>query len=154
MQARGQQSAFCVFYFQRFGQKCTYPCSDDHHLGDDVQALVSGRAPAHRMMLQTIDQLAQMNGMCKGAYLLLQPLNQLEPGAHRNPGDVINRLVRIQLGALATDMGKGINNVAAQAQQPQLKRLVQPHRASTDDEGVGLDQVGTGVNVKVNAPVP
>ena len=57
--------------------------------------------------------------------LLLQALDQFAPGAIRDAGNVIDGFVGIELSALATHMRQGIDHMAADALQAQLKHLKQ-----------------------------
>jgi hypothetical protein len=45
---------------------------------------------------------------------------------------------------LPADMGQGIDDMAANALQPQLEHLEQARRARTYDEGIGLDRMRSG----------
>jgi hypothetical protein len=71
--------------------------------------------------------------------LLEQVVGQLLAGAHGHGGNVVDRLVRIQLHALAAGVGQRINDMGLDFQQAELENLEQANRASADDDGVRLD---------------
>src|SRR6218665_198759 len=68
-----------------------------------------------------------------------QPIDQFAPGTDRNAGNVVDGLVAIQRHALAARLRQGIDQVRADALQPQLERLEQAHRACANDDGIRLD---------------
>ena len=76
--------------------------------------------------------------------LLQQPVDQFLRPADRHRRDVVNRLVRIQLGALAADLGERIDDVRADAEQPEFEDLEQTHGAGADDDRFGRSGRGGG----------
>jgi hypothetical protein len=48
----------------------------------------------------------------------------------------------IELGALAADMGQGVNHMAVHALQTQLEDLKQAHGACANDQRFGVDGGG------------
>ena len=83
-----------------------------------------------------------MQAGCKGFDLLLQFVDQLTTGAQRNGWDVVNRFVAIQLNALTAHMGQGIDDVATDVLQTELKGLEQTDGACTHNDGIGLNRHG------------
>ncbi len=84
-----------------------------------------------------------MEGGVKGLGLFQQPIDQFLGAADRQCGNVIDRLVGIQLGALAAGLGQRIDDVRADAEQAQLEDLEQSHGTCADDDG--LDRRGGGL---------
>jgi hypothetical protein len=69
----------------------------------------------------------------------LQTRDQFTTRAQGNARDVVNRFVGVELNALATHVRECVNDVAANVLQSELKRLEQPDRTGSKDDGVGLD---------------
>ena len=61
--------------------------------------------------------------------LLEQPIGQLLAGAHRHGRNVVDRLVGIQLDALAARRFQRIDDLRLQPEQAQLENLEQAARA-------------------------
>ena len=72
--------------------------------------------------------------------LLQQPVDQFLGAADRQRRDVVDRLVGIQLGALAAGLRQGIDDVGVDSEKPELEDLKQSHGACADDDR--LDRVG------------
>ena len=84
--------------------------------------------------------LAEMERGVEGLDLFQQAIDQLLSAAHGERRDVVNRLVRIQLGALTADLGKRVDDGRTHAEQPQLEDLKQADRPGADDHrfhGIG-----------------
>ena len=58
----------------------------------------------------------------EGLDLLQQPVDQLLRAAHRQRRDVIDRLVRVELGALPAGVREGVEDVGADAEQARARR--------------------------------
>ena len=76
--------------------------------------------------------------------LLHQAVDEFLRAADRQRRDVVDRLVGIQLGALAARVLEGVDDVALDAEQAELEDLEQAGRAGADDQGIGLDGGGWG----------
>ena len=59
-----------------------------------------------------------------------------------NAGNVVDRLLRIKLGALAADLVEDVDEVRLHVEQAQLEHGEQADRARADDEHVSLDRFG------------
>ena len=70
--------------------------------------------------------------------LLRQRGGQFAAAGGDHAGHVVDRLVGVQLGALAAGVGQSVNGVAMDVQQTQLEDLEQADWAGADDQGVGL----------------
>ena len=119
---------------------------DEHGARDEARAGAGGDLEAPVVQLaQHGHRLAQVEGGAERLDLLEQGIGQLLPGAHRNGGDVVDRLVGVQLDRLAAGHSQRVDHVRLDLQQAQLEHLEQPHRAGADDEGVGLDRAAVAV---------
>ncbi len=56
-----------------------------------------------------------------------------------NSGNVIDRLFRVELGALAADLVENVDDMRLHVEQSELKHCEQRARSCADDEYVGLD---------------
>src|SRR4029450_12084391 len=61
-------------------------------------------------------------------------------GDVRQSRDVVDRLLRIKLRALATDLVKDVDDVRLHVEQAKLEYREQPAWSGTDDQHVGLDR--------------
>ena len=60
-------------------------------------------------------------------------------GDVRDARNIVDRLLRIKLGALAADLVENIDHVRLHIEQAELKYCEQPAGPPTNDEDVGLD---------------
>ena len=96
--------------------------------------------------------LAEMERGVERLHLVEQPVDQLLSPAHRQRRDVVNRLIRIELGALAAHLGERIDDGGAYAEQSELENLEQAHGPGSDDQrlhGVGghFERFGHGEDI-------
>ena len=82
-----------------------------------------------------------MEGGMKRLDLLHQGVGETVASDERNPGDVVDRLLRIKLGALAADLVEDIDEVRLDIKQAKLEHREQADRARTDDQSIGLDRL-------------
>ena len=54
-------------------------------------------------------------------------------------GNVVDRLLRIKLGALAAGLRQDVDQVALDVEQPEFEHGEQARRPGADDDDVGLD---------------
>ena len=73
--------------------------------------------------------------------LLHQVVGQPLPGDHREAGNVVDRLFRIELGALPARPVENVDHVAFEIEQPELEHGEQPHRAPADHHHIGRNLV-------------
>ena len=73
--------------------------------------------------------------------LFQQPVGQLLAGDDGQARNVVDRLFRIQLGALPARPVEDVDQVALQVQQPQLEHGEQADGAGADDHDIGLDRL-------------
>jgi hypothetical protein len=98
--------------------------------GLDVEAAIAaGGDPRHGR--------AEMERHVEGRELLEQALREARPGGRRHGRDVVDRLLAVEEGALATSEWQRVDHVAVDPEQPELERLEQADRSGADDERVG-----------------
>src|SRR3546814_1342561 len=72
--------------------------------------------------LQLLGHLPQVEHRLEGLCLLQQAIDQLAAGDHRQRRDVVDRLLRIELGALTAGLVLDVDDVGLEAQQAELER--------------------------------
>jgi hypothetical protein len=85
-----------------------------------------------------------MEGRVERLDLLHQSLGQPLAGDFRNSRNVVDRLLGVELGALAAGLVEDVDQVGLHVEQPKLEHREQAHWARADDERVGLDHFGLG----------
>ena len=68
-----------------------------------------------------------------------QVVDEALAGDDREAGDVVDRLLRIKLGALAADLGQDVDEVGLDVEEAELEHREQADRARSHDHHVGLD---------------
>src|SRR5579862_2581256 len=71
--------------------------------------------------------------------LLQQRFRKCPPGGDRRSRNVVDRLVAVQLDALAPGSGQRVDDMAGDFEQAELEGLEQPDRAGADDQRVCFD---------------
>ena len=71
--------------------------------------------------------------------LLEQAVDEFLRAAHRQRRDVVDRLVGIELGALAAGVRERVDDLALHAEQSELEHGEEADRAGADDHALGLD---------------
>jgi isoquinoline 1-oxidoreductase subunit alpha len=105
--------------------------------GHDVEAAV--------VTLRDLDDfLAEVPGRVERLDLRHQPVDEFLRAADRQGGDVVDRLVGIELGALSARGLQGIDQMGRDAQQAQLENLEQAAGAGADDDDFRADRRGLG----------
>src|SRR5262245_5665608 len=128
---------------------------DHHHLAFELLAGV-GLHPEQRVadLLDRLDHLLQMELGAERLDLRKQALDQALPGAEGNAGDVVDRLLGIELGALAADLVQDVDEMRLHVEEAELEHREQPAGPRPDDEHVGLDQFShTSSASRINAPI-
>ena len=80
-----------------------------------------------------------MKHRIKGRDLFHQPVGQLLTCADGKRRNVIDRLLRIKLGALPARHVQNIDKMAAQVEKPEFEHRKQAARAGPDNDDIGLD---------------
>ena len=102
-----------------------------------------GRHPEqrHADALDAHDHLAQMERRPERLDLLHQLIDQALRGNLRDRRNVVDRLLGIELGALAADLVEDVDEMALDVEQAQLEHGEQSDGAGADDEHVSLDRI-------------
>ena len=85
------------------------------------------------------DFLAEMQARMERLDLLEQAVDEFLRAADRQRRDVVDRLVRVELGALAAGMRQRIHDLAFHAEEPELENREQSDRTGADDHAFRLD---------------
>ena len=101
--------------------------------GLDVEAAI---APAAR---GTTTSWPRWNPAWNGLICSMQPVDQFLRAADRQRRDVVDRLVGIELGALAARMRERIHDFALEAEKPELENGEEPDGAGADDDALRAD---------------
>jgi hypothetical protein len=122
------------------------PAGRDH---DDLRlehlAAIGGDAEERIAdLLDVLHHLAEMKGRMERLDLVHQGAGQALAGDFRDAGNVVDRLLGVELGALAAGLVEDVDQVGLHVEQPKLEHREQAHRTRADDEGVGLDHFGLG----------
>ena len=95
-----------------------------------AEAAILAAGELHHLLPQVKLRLERLD-------LLQQPIDQFLRAAHRQRRNVVNRLVRIELRALAAGVRQRVHHVGADAEQAELEDLEQPAGAGPDDDDFG-----------------
>ncbi len=80
-----------------------------------------------------------MKARAERFYLRHQCIADALPGDVGNPGNVVDRLFRVKLGALAADLVQYVDDVRLHIEQPKLEDREQTARPGADNEHVGFN---------------
>src|SRR5689334_7292638 len=80
--------------------------------------------------------MSEMKPRREGSGLLGEPLDQFRGVDSRISGDVVDRLFRIEGGALAAGRRQRVEYVAAHVEHAAFEHLEQPDRTGTDDRDI------------------
>src|SRR5262249_13478421 len=81
-----------------------------------------------------------------------QLIDQALRSAVGNARNVVDRLLRIELGALATDLVENIDNMRLHIEQAQFEHGKEPAGPGPDDEHVGLNRFGHTSSASSHVP--
>ncbi len=119
---------------------------DHHHLAEKGGAGVGGQAETSvRLAFERLDHLGEMEARMKGMDLLHQLLDQLLAGDLGIAGNVVDRLLGIELGALAARPVENVDQGAAQIEQTEFEDGEQADRPGAHDDHVGLDHFAAAI---------
>ena len=138
--------AFVVFYARNrgpLGLERAAARRDHHRLAFKHLARVAGNAKTRRFRraqnLKALDHLAIMKHRAERLDLLQQIVGQALAGDDGEAGNVIDRLFRIQLGALAAGLGQYVDEMRLDVEQAQLKHRKQADWPRADNDNIRLD---------------
>ncbi len=118
---------------------------DDHHLGLDRRPgvgrdAITAASPACRAFRPARPSRRDgRSGRTAGS--ACQRVDQPLAGDDRIAGNVVDRLLRIKLGALTADLGQDVDQVGLDIEQTELEHGEQADRAGADDDGVRLNDL-------------
>ena len=114
---------------------------DHDHLAFEHLAGIGGDAKAGIAdLLDLLHHLVEMEGRIERLDLLHQRLGQALTGDQRNAGNVVDRLFRIELGALAADLVEDVDEMHLHVEQAQFENGEQSARACTNNQHIGFDR--------------
>ena len=123
------------------GHKGAHAGGDEHGARQQAQAALRlQQQAAVGLALQLLDQVAQVQWRRERRDLRHQRVDQRLAAAHRDGRNVVDRLVGVQRGRLAADMGQGVDDLGAQPQQAELEHREQADRAGADHGDVGFQR--------------
>ncbi len=115
---------------------------DQHAFGGDLRPRVGGHAEGRMLgvaqRLHLLHHLAHMKDGVERLDLLDQVVDEPLRGHFGEAGNVVNRLFRVEFGALAAGLGQNVDQMAFDVEQPQLEHREQARGARADDDDVGL----------------
>ena len=122
------------------GHEAAAAGGDHHGMGDDLGLGIGRQLPAAVVeLLERAGHLVEMELGAEGLDLLHQPVGQFLAGDDGQAGNVVDRLLRIQLGALPARPVEDVDQMAFEVQQTQLEHREQSDGARADDCDVRLD---------------
>ncbi len=141
MEYLGAVKAFDAVDLERARHEGPHAGRDEHGarmqcgagIGGEQEAAIGGG-------LQRLDALGEVQLRGERRDLPVQQCHQLAAGAHGHARNVVDGFVGVQLGALAADVGQGVNHMRGDALQAELEDLEEPHGPRADDHGIGFDE--------------
>ena len=91
--------------------------------------------------------LVEVEGRGERRNLLLQIVDQLLAGDDGKAGNVVDRLLRIKLGALAADLRQNVDDMRLHVEQAEFEHGEQADRPGADDGDVGENRFGQCVTL-------
>ena len=108
--------------------------TDLHSIALPASVRIRNSGPLGRAEhLEALDHLAEMEGRMERLDLLHQIVDQLLPGDDREAGNVVDRLLRIEFGALAAGARQNVDEMAPDVEQAEFEHGEQADRAGADD---------------------
>ena len=92
-------------------------------------------------LLERGHHLPEMEGGVKRLDLVHQLVGDALAGDDRDAGNVVDRLFRIELGALTADLVENVDEVRLDVEQAELEHREQADRTRADDQHIGLDRL-------------
>ena len=103
-----------------------------------VRTAKSG-ASALPSVLDRLDHFAEVEHRLERLTLREKLVDDLLAGDARVAGNVVDRLLRIEFGALAARLRQDIDEVASDVEKAEFEDGEEPDRSGADDHDVGLD---------------
>ena len=123
---------------------------NDHDLGFELLALI-GLHPEQRIadLLHRLHHLAEMVLRIERPDLEQQRIDETLRAGHRKAGNVVYRLLRIKLRALAADLVEDVDQMRLHVEQAELEHREEADRPGADNENVGFDRFSHSVSMLV-----
>ena len=115
-----------------------------HHLGLEHLVGVGLEPEAAVKTLQRFHALIEMELGAEGLDLVHELVGQLLAGDDGQPGDVVDRLLGIELGALPPGAIENVDDLAFDVDQAELEHGEETDRAGADNDCIRLDDFGHG----------
>jgi hypothetical protein len=112
-----------------------------------VQSSALSPPPTIRMRL--LDHLAEMKLRIERLDLLHQRIDEALRAGHRDAGNVVDRLFRIKLRALAADLVENVDEMRFHVEQAEFEHGKQADRTGADNNHVCFDRFDHNVSVLV-----
>ena len=124
---------------------------DHHHLAFEHLAGVGGDAKAGIAdLLDRLHHLVEMEGRIERLDLLHQRFGQALAGDEGNAGNVVDRLFRIELGALAADLVEDVDQMRLHVEQAQFEHGKQSARTRANNQHIGFDRFAHVASFRLN----
>ena len=105
-----------------------------------VPASVTSRKRPSSVRCRASMRWLRWNVAPNGLICCQQPVGQLLARHDRQARNVVDRLLRIELGALAADLVEDVDDVRLDVDETELEHGEQPDRPCADDQGIGFDR--------------
>ena len=107
-------------------------------------ASVTRRKRPSSVRCERIDALAEVELGAEWLDLREQPIGQPLAGDDGQAGDIVDRLFRVELGALAADLVEDVDHMRLDVDEAEFEHREQTDRPGADDQGIGLDRRSAG----------
>ena len=116
-------------------------CGNHHHLALEHLAGIGRDAKAGIAdLLDRLHHLVEMEGRMKRLDLFHQRFGQALAGDEGNAGNVVDRLFRIEFGALAAELVEDVDHMRLHVQQAQFEDRKQAARTRANNQHIGFDR--------------
>ena len=93
---------------------------------------------------ERIDAPVEVELGAKWLDLFEQPIGEPLPGDNGQPRDIVDRLFRVELGALAANLVEDVDHVRLDVDEAEFEHREQTDRPGADDQGIGHDRCSAG----------
>ncbi len=114
---------------------------DHQDLAFELGAAIGGEPEAVIEALETFDPLIEMELGAEGLDLCHEPVGQLLAADHGEPRDVVDRLLWVELGALAARAVENVDDMGLDVDEAELEHGKEAYGPCPYNDGVGLDHV-------------
>jgi hypothetical protein len=127
---------------------------DHHHLALEYLAAIGGDAEQGIAdLLNLLHHLVEMEGRAERLDLLHQLTGEALAGDEGNSGNVVDRLFRIELGALAADLVQDVDQMRLHVQEAQFEDGEQAAGTRTNNQHIGFDRFAHIASFRLDALV-